>query len=186
MNVRVIEISNLKMNDSINNISLMGKLRVLRKAHTRSTMDNVAEEMDLRIPPVQNNTSQPSRITKNSTPTVSRRYLPLEDRLKVICRAEFDEKRSLICNDSKYHQVLCTEYSKGNRNGKPKAHNGSSLTILRACFPLHPRIDSELLQFISFSRNLRLSVSRSLMQECAGITARNLEITDFKGSNGYI
>ena len=131
LNVRIIEILNLKMNDSISNISLMDKLKVLIDAHTGSTMDDIAEEMDVCIPRVPSIISQLSRITKCSTPTVIRRYLPLKV-LKVICGAECGEKRSLICSDfgmltSTFHRII-----KRKEKWKNQALNRSPLTIRRA------------------------------------------------------
>ena len=87
------------MNDSINNISLMDKLKVLRKAQTGSAMGDIAEEMDVSIPCVQSIISERIRTTKCFKPTVIRRYQPLADRLGVICGAECGEKRNLICSD---------------------------------------------------------------------------------------
>ena len=64
LNLCIIEISNPNMNDSIYDISLMDKLAVLRKAHSGSSMNDIAQEIDVSIPRVQSIISQRSRITK--------------------------------------------------------------------------------------------------------------------------
>ena len=88
LNLRIIKVSNLNMNESINDIFLMDRLGVLKKSQSGSTMNDLSQENYVSIRRVQTIISQRSLITKRSRPRVSRRYLALEDRLKVICRAE--------------------------------------------------------------------------------------------------
>ena len=91
-------------------------------------MDDIAEETDVSIPRVQSIISQRSLIGKWSTSTVGQRYLHFEDRLKVICRAECGEKRSLIRYDfgiwtSTFHRIIKQKYK-----WKNQALNGIPLT----------------------------------------------------------
>ena len=52
--------------------------------------------------------------------------------------------------------------------------------------PTHPALDIELESFVSFSRSLRLPVTKKLMQERSRIAVTALSIEEFKASNGYI
>ncbi len=154
-------------------------------AHTGSSNEEIAEEIGENFPSVLRIISSRSRTTKCSTPKLSRRYLPLSDRLRVIC-TECGDSRTNICRDfeigtSTYHRTI-----KGKAKWKAQAVNDSSLTIRRARFTRYLGIDAELLRFITFARNLLLPVPKGLMEERARQTAVALHIPEFKGSNGYI
>ncbi len=99
------------MSESINRILLVDQLQVLTMACTGSSNQEIAEEIEQNVPSVLMIISQRSRITNCSTPKLSRRYLPLSDRLRDICRTECGDSLTNICRDfeigtSTYHRTI--------------------------------------------------------------------------------
>ena len=87
------------MSESINRIPLVDQLQVLTMAHTGSSNEEIASEIEQNVPSVLRIISQRIHITKCSNPKLSRLYLPLSDRLRVICRAECGDSRADIRRD---------------------------------------------------------------------------------------
>ncbi len=67
-----------------------------------------------------------------------------------------------------------------------KARNKQALRTKRRFYAKYPAIDEELLRFVKYARNLRLPMTRHLIQERAKIVAMTVGVNDFQTSNGYI
>ncbi len=70
-----------EMSECINRILLVDQLQILTMGHTGSSNEEIAEEIEQNVPSVLKIISRRSRITKCSTSKISRRYVPLSDRL---------------------------------------------------------------------------------------------------------
>ncbi len=129
------------MSESINRIPLVDQLQVLTMAHTGSSNEEIASEIEQNVPSVLRIISQRIHITKCSNPKLSRLYLPISDRLRVICRTECGYSRADICRDFEIGTSTYQRTIKDKPKWKAQAVNVSPMTIRRACYARYPEID---------------------------------------------
>ena len=135
---------------------------------------------------IENTISNRSRIVKCCSPQRRRKYLELADKLRAMCRYESKETTSSLLEEFGIAERTLRRYVKNKQSLQEQAHDQQALTAKRALYAKYPAIDDELLKFVKFARELRLPVTRHLMQERAKMVATTFGVDNFGGSNGFI
>ena len=135
---------------------------------------------------IQTILDQKVQLERPTTRNKDRQHLSLADKLRII----YLRSRGVTEKAIKNQFGIC--YRNIDRIESPKERllsmdtNNVPLSLQRCTAPKHPEIDAQVIQFISFARTQRLTVSMKLIRERARITAEELNITSFKASPGWL
>ena len=162
------------------------QLKVLSQHSDGMSLEDIAAQHSVDPMMIQNILAREERLVQSQSQPTIRNHLQLKDKLVVLHELNQGATKSALSRKFNCRRKTITRINSKKSELQAMDRNRVNLTVKKLLKTKFPEIEDHVVNFITFTRNQRLPVTMSLIQERAKMIAESLGIMNFAASRGWL